>query len=137
MSAIDFPHRARAEQGLDSIAADRPDSVHLFPTADWPRSFDAKKKLQPRLLPQLCSSSMVIAFCRLRRILLNDIDSDPISSLLLRIYSGVSSCPMLTLSAISEISATGLATSARNKKSTMMMVTTNVPARATINQNRA
>jgi hypothetical protein len=27
----------------------------------------------------------------------------------------VSSCPMLTLSAISEISATGLATSARNR----------------------
>src|SRR6266481_7727816 len=56
---------------------------------------------------QLCSSSIFIAFCRLRRMRLNDIDNDPTSSLVLRTYSGVSRFPMLTLFAISEISTTG------------------------------
>src|SRR5580692_8427347 len=72
---------------------------------------------------------MLIAFCRLRRIRLNEADSEPISSRLVWTYSGVSSCPMLTLSAISEISATGRVTSTRSKTSTMTIVTIKVPAK--------
>src|SRR3984893_9071462 len=158
MGAIDFAHRPRAEQCFDAIAADRPDSVHFLKEWSYERmAAPGTQSSENRLLPLCtvhfrtagaagglfgpsqvcCSSSMLIAFCRLRRIRLNEADSEPISSLLSWTYSGVSSCPMLTLSAISEISATGLVTSARSKRSTMMIVTTKVPARASINQKRA
>jgi hypothetical protein len=66
-----------------------------------------------------------------------DADKEPISSLLLWTYSEVSSCPMLTLLAISEISATGFATSMRRRRSTITMVTAKVPTKASINQKSA
>ena len=77
-----------------------------------------------------------MAFCRLRRMRLNDAASEPISSLLSRTSSGVSNWPRLTLLAMSEISSTGFTTIARTKRSTRTMTTRKIPASTNMNHNK-
>src|SRR3546814_10871678 len=93
---VDDPHRALSEECVDAVLSECFGYVHERPARQPGRAFQV--------------SSMRIAFSRLRRMRLNDADSDAISSLPVRSYSGPSICPLLPWLATSAMFSHGLIT---------------------------
>src|SRR5712671_765133 len=100
ITAKDNAHRTRGEPLVNTVTANGENRIHLV-TCQLPgRS----------TLDQPCISSIFKDSCRLRRILLKEAVSEPISSLLLLTSSGVLSFPKLTSLAMLDISLTGFTT---------------------------
>ena len=100
ITAKDDAHRARGEPLVNAVTANGENRVHLV-TCQLPGG---------STLDQPCISSIFKDSWRLRRILLNEVVSEPISSLLRLTSTGVLSFPKLTSLAMLDISLTGFTT---------------------------